>query len=221
MTDLNRLKASEVRRALAAFLRVRMTTAEVQRSASRRALALRADIPANDLLGICERFVRENPEGGRRGQAFAAAVLDCALPHVRLQAINNPKPGDVRVLRGGSTVLPIEVKQVPIEEGTAVAFAAEARGLGADAALLLVLADRHSPIDRDSVRRQALRTYGVMLEVCESVREFIGAVCVFGGGITQQVLERLPGAYAARMREHEVSERGQRRWRDLIEARRS
>jgi hypothetical protein len=60
-----------------------------------------------------------------------------------------------------------------------------------------------------------------MLEICESVREFVGAVCVFGGGMTRQVLERLPGTYANRMREHEVSERGQRRWRELIESRRT
>lgn len=221
VTDLNRLAASEAMSALAAFLRIRMAAALAEQSASRQALALKAKIPADELLGICERFVREDPEGGRRGQAFAAAVLDCVFPYVRLQPINDPKPGDVRVLRDGSTTLPVEVKQVAIEERTALELAAEARKLGADAALLLVLADRHSPIDREAVRRQSLRTYGVMLEVCESVREFVGAVCVFGGGMTQKILEHLPGAYAARMREHEVSELGQRRWRELIEARRA
>jgi hypothetical protein len=219
VTDLNRLDQPNATKAFAAFLRVRMAVAQADRAASRQALALRATIPADELLGICERFVREDPEGGRRGQAFAAAALDCVFSEVRLQPINDPKPGDARVLRDGRTTLPVEVKQVAVEERTALELAAEARDLGADAALLLVLADRHSPLDRDRVRRHALREFGVTLEVCESVREFVGALSVFSGGSTQQILERLPGTYGVRMREHEVSDRGQLRWRELIEAR--
>jgi hypothetical protein len=221
VTDLNRLSASEALEAFAAFMRIRMAVAKEEDAASREALALRSTVSADELLGVCERFIREQPEGGRRGQAFAAAVLDCVFPYVRLQPINDPTPGDVRLLReDGSTVLPVEVKQAPVDESTALELAATAREAGSDAALLLVLADRHSPIDREAVRRRALRTYGVMLEVCESVREFVGAISVFGGGMTQQILDRLPGEYAERMREHEVSEQGQRRWRDLVEARR-
>jgi SacI restriction endonuclease len=219
VTDLNRLDRPNALSAFAAFLRVRMAAAQAARAASQQALSLRATIAADELLGICERFIREDAEGGRRGQAFAAAVLDCVFPDVRLQPINDPKPGDARVVRDGRTSLPVEIKQVAVEERTALKLAAEAQDLGADAALLLVLADRHSPLDRERVRRQALREFGVMLEVCESVREFVGAVSVFSGGNTQRLLERLPGAYAARMREHEVSEFGQRRWRELIEAR--
>jgi hypothetical protein len=219
LKDLNRMSQAEALKCLAAYLRVRMDVARREQEDRRRALTLAGTLPVDELLDVCDRFVREDTEGGRRGQAFAAAVLDCVFPEVRLQSIHDPNPGDVRVLRDGQTTLPVEVKQVAVEDSTALALAAEARALGADAALLLVLAERHPPIDRDRVRRDAARNHGVVVEVCESVREFVGAVAVFSGGTTQQVIERLPRTYAERMREHGLSETAQRRWRELIEAR--
>ena len=219
LTDLNRLDAEEALQALAAFLRVRMAVMDADRAASRDGFSLTSGLSSDELLGICERFVRDDPEGGKRGQALVAAVLDCVFSSVRLQPINDPRPGDVRVLSDGITVLPVEVKQAPVDESTGLELAAAVRELGAKAGLLVVLADRHSPINRDQLRRQALRQFGVALEVCESVRELIGVVAVFSGGTTQRIVDRLPTTYADRMREHDVSEAGQRRWRELLEAR--
>ena len=58
-----------------------------------------------------------------------------------------------------------------------------------------------------------------MVEVCESVRELVGAIAVFGGVRASAMAKRLPSAYALRLREHEASEIGQRRWAELMEQR--
>ena len=103
LRDLNRLDRPETLTALAAFLRVRMAVQEAEREAVRTARRMESDLALEDLVGIVDRFVRVAPEGGRRAQALAAAVLDCAFDDVELQAINSPHPGDVRVLSDGKS----------------------------------------------------------------------------------------------------------------------
>jgi hypothetical protein len=221
VTDLNRLNEDEALEALAAFLHVRIAVANRDRAEGQRALSVRAEVPPDQLLGICERFLREDAEGGRRGQAFVAALFDCMFHEVLLRSINDPHPGDVCLLKAGEVTLTVEVKQLPVTEEIATELAREAKALGARAGLLVVLADRHEPLDRERVRRTALRDLGVAVEICESVRELVGAAAVFSGGNVDAVFSQLPGKYELRMREHGVSEGGQRRWRQLVEARAS
>jgi hypothetical protein len=220
LLDINRMDERSAREAFAAWLRVRMRAREVELADAQRSLALSTGLDPSDLFEITEIFVREDPEGGKRGQAFVAAVLDCAFDEVSLQSINHPRPGDVKVLRGGSVVWVLEVKQVAVEEQAALDLAREAREVSASLAMLAVIADHHQPLDRERIRRQALKDYRVMLEVTESARELISTVCVFSTTTIEQIVERFPGRYAERMREHEVSPRGRQRWADLVAARR-
>ena len=83
LSDLNRLSEEEALWALAAFLRLRLAYAEEQRS---RAETLSAPEGSSfaDLIEIVETFVWNDAEGGRRGQALVAAVLD--LAHEDIQA---------------------------------------------------------------------------------------------------------------------------------------
>ena len=215
---LNRLDSEEALNALSAFLCVRMAVAERERTAIAELFTRTSGLTLEDVLGMAELFVRENPEHGRRGQAFVAAAFDCAFDSVQLQSINNPKPGDVRVVLDGKTV-PIEVKQIPVASDRALELAREARRLGGDAALLVALADKQEPLDRDRIRRTAIREIGVAVEVCESVRELVGLIAVFASASIEEIVSSLPAAFAARMQEIEVSDAGLRRWRDLIEAR--
>ena len=113
----------------------------------------------------------------------------------------------------------VEVKQVSVEEGTAFQLASEARSRGVSLALLVVLADQQSPLDRERIRRQALKEYRVMLEVVESVRELLGTVAIFSTTSIEQMVAELPGHFAERMREHGISGKGRQRWAELIEAR--
>ena len=219
LVDLNRMRADEARRALAAWLRVRIAVKEADLDAGRQTLRLTTGLSARDMVEAVERFVREDPEGGRRGQAFVAAALDCVFTEVVLQSINDPTPGDVRVLQDGQLTCVVEVKQVPVDESAALELADNARSLGASLALLVVMADRHQPLDREQLRRRALADTGVLVEVVESARELLGAVAVFSATPLEQIVGHLPSRYALRMRQHEVSEHAQRRWREIIESR--
>ncbi len=219
LRDLNRLGRPEALQGLAAFLRVRMAVQEAQRAATRSAREITSGVALEDLVGIIDRFVRKDPEGGRRAQALVAATLDCAFDEVKLQPINSPHPGDVRVFSEGELVLAVEVKQLPVGEAIGTELAREAAGLGADLALLAVISERHSALDRERLRRDALRDHGVLLVVCESVLELISSVAVLSATPAARIEVELPGGFAAYMREQGVSDEGQRSWRELIEAR--
>jgi hypothetical protein len=219
LRDLNRLERTEAVVALASLLRVRMDVQEVEREAARAARRLESDVSLEDLVGIVDRFVRAAPEGGRRAQALSAAVLDCAFADVELQPINSPHPGDVRVVSDGEITLAVEAKQMPVGEAVASGLSREAAGLGADLALLVVIAEKHAPLDRDRVQKEALRDDGTLLVVCESVLELVGSVAVLSGTPAIRVEEDLPGAFAARLREIGASKKGQDEWRQLVEDR--
>ena len=198
-----------------------MAVQEAELDAGRRSLAMTTGLDAASLIAVAEQFVNEDPEGGRRGQSFVAAALDCAFDDVVLQSINHPHSGDVQVRRNGEIAWIVEVKQAPVEERTAFELASEARARGVSLALLAVIAPHHSPLDREQIRRKAIQDKRVMLEVTESVRELIGMIAVFSMTTIEEIVAELPGRYAVRMREHGVSDRGQKRWAELIEARSS
>ena len=219
LRDLNRVDGPEALAVLAAFLRVRMGVQAAEREAARAARRLESDVALEDLVGIVDRFVRAAPEGGKRAQALAAAVLDCAFEDVELQPINSPHPGDVRVIMDGAIVLAVEAKQLPVGEGVAFELSREAAELGADLAMLFVIAEKHAPLDRDRVQRDALRDDGTLLLICESVLELIASVAVLSATSAAQVETDLPGAFAARLREIEVGAKGQDDWRQLVEDR--
>lgn len=219
LVDLNRMNRSQAFEALAAWTRVRMAVQVKEQEEARQSLSLSTTLDPTELFETTELFVREDTEGGRRGQAMVAAALDCAFENVVLQPINNPRPGDVRVLRGNHVVWAIEVKQAAVEEQTAFDLAREAHALGASLAMLVAIADDQQPLDRERVRRRALKDHRVMLEVVESVGELLSTVCVFSTTTLEEMVERFPGHYAERMREHGVSMAGRRRWSQLVEAR--
>jgi len=219
LRDLNRLERPEALAAFASFLRVRMAVQEAEREAVRATRRMGSEVVLEDLVGIVDRFVRAAPEGGRRAQALVAAVLDCAFDDVELQPINSPHPGDVRVLSDGQIVLAVEAKQLPVNEAVASELSREAAGLGADLALLVVVADQHTPLDRDRVQRETLRDDGTLLVVCESVLELISSVAVLSGTPAVRIEEDLPGAFAARLREIGGSKKCQDEWRRLVEDR--
>jgi hypothetical protein len=219
LRDLNRLQRTEALAALASFLRVRMAVQDAEREAVRAARRLESDLALEDLVGIVDRFVRAAPEGGRRAQAFAAAVLDCAFDDVDLQPINSPHPGDVRVLSEGQIVIAVEAKQLPVTEAVASELSREAAELGADLALLVVIAEKHAPLDRDRVQREALRNDGTLIVICEGALELISSVAVSSATSAVHLEKDLPGAFAARLREIEASKEGQDEWRNLVEGR--
>jgi hypothetical protein len=214
LRELNGYDSSQALLALAAFLRVR------QRFANELGAA-QANLQAGPMPGlgrlvrIAEDFMRSNPEGGRRGQAFVAAVLDLAHEEVRLGGIHDPRPRDVTVLRAERELLFVEVKQKPVDADTADHLAREAREGAVEKALLVALAADQQPLDRESIRRSTDAEHGVLTLVYETVAELLTQVAIHSSLTPTEIAERLPNGYLRRMQELGVSEDGQRRWIDL------
>jgi hypothetical protein len=217
LQDLNRLTEDQALLGLAAFLRRRIAYADALKAESAAIASVRGGAYA-EVVELATLFCIEDPEGGKRGQALVAALFDCVYDEVDLKGINNPRPLDVRVLRDGRIVLGAEVKQVAVREDTGLHLATEARGLDCDKALLVAIATDQEALDRDGLRQRALHEHGVLLQVAETVPELFAAVTVFASVSASDVAVRFPGAYAARMQEHEVSIAGRERWSALIEA---
>ena len=219
LVDLNELDEDGAKAALTAWMRARIDVAETERKRLAEEVDLRTTARPDDLLAALDAFVQDDPEGGKRGQALAAAVFDCIAEAVHLRSINDPGAFDVSVSdQHGKTLLGIEVKQAAVKKETAMALAREAAEARLDKALLVVLHPKHQSLYREEIRSQALREWGVAVEVVEGVRELVGQAAVFSDVPSSELIAELPGNYAARMREHEVSEDGVRRWRGTVES---
>jgi hypothetical protein len=216
LQDLNRLNEDEALLGLAAFLRRRIAYAETLAAETAGIASLHGQA-YGEVVELAKLFCTEDPEGGKRGQALVAALFDCVYEAVDLKRINNPRPLDVRVVHDDQIILGAEVKQVTVLEDAALHLAAEARGLGCDKALLVAIAVDQQPLDRDGLREQALDSYGVLVQVAETVPELFAAVTIFARASASEVATLFPQAYAARMQDHEVSIAGRQRWSALVE----
>lgn len=216
MRDLNDLNAEEARLGLAAYLRVRIGHAAQQRVLAEELRAEAAGASLGDIIELVDLFINEDPEGGRRGQALVAALLDCVgHERVQLAAINDPRAVDVLVWSENVTVLAVEVKQKPADEKVALHLADQARKCGADSALLVAIARDQEPLDRQSIRLQAQTQHRVLMLIVESVEELFSAAVVPARVRADEVAHVLPGVYLQRLQEHGASEGGQRYWADL------
>ena len=172
LSDLNKASEADAARALAAFLRARIAAAASYRAASASLTAARPR-GLGELTELLTVFIREDPEGGRRGQALVAALLDLGNEEVSLAAINDPTGIDVAVFDGTRLVLPVEVKQKAVDEDVAIRTAQRAAEGHADKALLVALAREQRPLDRERVRKQARDAHGVVLAIWEGVEELV------------------------------------------------
>jgi hypothetical protein len=163
LRELDRANEDAATEALAVFIRRRRAFAQAE--LQRRRTLVAAATPFAEILEVASLFVTEDHEGGRRGQAFAAAVLDCAYTSVRLRTINDPGRIDVSAWEGDAMALAVEVKQLPVDEGVALDLAADTAAAGCDRALLVALDLRQPLLDRERVRQDGLAGHGVLTEV--------------------------------------------------------
>lgn len=215
LRDLNPLNEDEATLALAAFLRLRLQYAKDKAERATIFVAER-EWHFDAVVDLTTGFVSEDPEGGRRGQALVAGLLDCVYDEVKLAAINDPRALDVATVVDGQLDLAIEVKQKPVAEGTALHLAEEARAAGADKALLVAIATDQSPLDRESARLQAAERFEVLLGIVESVPELFAYVTLWSGCPVRDIAAEFPAAYARRMEEHGVSDEARSYWADLV-----
>lgn len=217
LTDLNGATCDEALLGLAAFLRERIEFAETERLAADQVVVQPAH-NLGELTRTLTRFLREDPEGGRRGQALVAALFDLAHDEVSLAPINDPTGIDVSVTDEGRLLLAIEVKQKAVDEATAFHTAERAAAHGADKALLVALASDQRSLDRERVRGQAAEEHGVVLAIWEGVEELVTEAALQAPLTAQEIAAELPAIYLHRMREHDVSLEGRQYWADLVAA---
>ena len=210
LRDLQHASGDQAVLALAAFLRLRLAAG---REAER--LVVRVENPGRalvDVLEVAEAFIRQDPEGGKRGQAVVAAILDCVHDHVQTGAINNPRAFDVRVDSNGSPVLAIEVKQKAVTEEQALYLAGEASAAGIDKALYAALAADQPRLDVASLRHRAAADHGVMLGVAVGVAE-LAELTLLGSAVASiDLAGKLPALVLTRLRQLRVSSAGQEHW---------
>jgi SacI restriction endonuclease len=215
LSDLNRLSSDEALLGLAAFLRLRLRYGDEERA---RAASLRVNpggASFGDLLEVLEAFVLDDPEGGRRGQALVAAVLDLAHDDVELAAINDPRMFDVAVRDDGVETLGVDVKQKVVDESAVLHLAKEAAERSVDKVLLVALAPEQRALDRPRISQLAQEDHGVLASVYEGVRELLTQVALQSPLPVADFVRYLPEKYMARMQEHGVSAEGQQYWADL------
>jgi hypothetical protein len=215
LRELDQLDAVGATAALAAFLQRRIAFAEAERQRRRTMVASSAVMAP--VIEIATLFVTENPEGGRRGQAFTAAVLDCAYRNVRLRAINDPNPIDVSAWENDRMVLAVEVKQLPVDESVASALAEDAAEQGCDRALVVALDPAQPTLPRERIRYEALQAHGVLVEVCSSVDELVARVLLAARMPLTEAAVALQEWFAARLQQHGLPEATLERWETLCE----
>lgn len=209
--DLSHATADDALEGLAAFLHVRIRVLKAEQAKQRSVVSANA-LSAHAVVELVARFVGGHSEGGKVGQAIAGAVLDTVFKSVEVGKINSPQPGDIHVKVNGLSKLVGEVKQAKVSEDEALMLAEDARFVGADTALLVALARDHVPLDRDRVRRDALKAHNVALTVCESVAELIACVATFSNRTLDAIAAELPDRFAKRLEQQDVSEELQARW---------
>lgn len=217
LTELNAASAADALDGLAVFLRIRLQFAEEEQTAA-RSLHVDASADLERLIQTLTIFVRDDPEGGRRGQALVAALFDIAHGEVHLAAINDPTGLDVSMSDEGKILLGVEVKQKVVVEATALHLAEEAARRGVDKALLVALASEQHPLDRERVRRQALAGHGVLTSIWEGIAELVTQVALQSSVTASEFANEVPTAYLRRMQEHGVSREGQQYWADVCAA---
>lgn len=214
LNEINTATSEEAFDALAAFLRLRLEFAEAERRAA-ASVVVKSSENLAALIEVLSIFLNDDPEGGRRGQALVAALLDIAHEEVYLAPINDPTGLDVSVSDEGRLLLGFEVKQKAVTEASALHLAEEARRAGADKAILVALATNQRPLDRSSIRREALVQHRVLIGIWEGLPELVASIALQAPLSAAEFANEVPSVYLSRMQEHDVSPEGQQYWADL------
>jgi hypothetical protein len=217
LREVDSLSEEAAEKALAAFIAVRRRVSEEKR---KQAVVELEEEPVSlpRLARAAASFVTERPEQGRRGQALAAAALDCVLPRVELGAIHDPDAFDVTAFRDKDDEIPspvVQVKQKIVGEDTAVELAEAAFAAGSSAALLVAIASGQPPLDDQAIANQ-VESPGVIVLSVTSVAQLLSALAVFSSKTPQEIASGLPGIFERRLQEIGCEDEAVAEWREQI-----
>jgi hypothetical protein len=215
LRDLQQLNADHALLALAAFLRLRLAVGR-QVAAAAHVVIANAGVALDDVLSVAETFIRQDPEGGKRGQAVVAALLDCIHDDVETGAINNPRAFDVRVDAGETAILAVEVKQKPVGDEEVLYLAAEAASAHVDKALYAALAADQPWLDTVGLRQRAAAQHGVFLGVALGMAALAELILLGSQRPASVIAADLPTHVMSRLESLRVSESGRAHWAGLF-----
>jgi hypothetical protein len=197
--------------ALAAFLRSRIkATGELEKvGIEGRPLSIALMVEATSA------FVDENSEGGKVGQALAAAILDLVFNDVRTRKINDPSrgwTGDVGVFVDGQVSLSVEVKQRPFTESEVLQFIDRLGADGVPRGLVAALAQSGVQLDSDRLTENARSRFGISLDIVVGARRLLLDTIRYIVDDPNSTMELLPKLGLQRLKEIEASEEAQKAW---------
>lgn len=210
------LRGQNALRAFAAFLRAR-----IEATTQRTPIDLgdrRVDLPS--LQKEIERYLNGDSEGGRTGQAMAAAILDLVFADVRTKRINDPSskwPGDVGVFDRGVQTLSVEVKQRPMTEAEVLLFAQRISEAAVHRGFVVALGQAAAQLDPEQLAFQAHRLHGVDLAFFFNSKDLLAVAIRFCLADVPASLANLPLYALKRLEEIEVSSTRVQDWARIFE----
>lgn len=212
----NQLTPEQAFLALAAFLRVCFESVK-------DAGAIELEGPLKglpELVSMIEQFLAADTEGGKRAQAFVAAVMELAFPEeeVRTRRVNDPSrqfPGDVHVMVANTPIAAVEVRAKPVLPVEVTHFTSGLPEAGILRGILAVFADEHQALPSKELEDREWAERGVFLTIFESIAEMTRSAIAWSPLPLDLFLKRFPGVYARRLQELEVRENSLTRWIEL------
>lgn len=199
LDQVNQLSRSDAEKAAAVLLRQRL---DVSKPGKQLALASGGDGPAiyREVARRAAAFIAADPESGRRGQAFVAAVLSLAYPEVESAKINDPSrkhPGDVRAGRDDEIAVYAEVKQKVIAGSELDRFAGQIAGTDRPIALYAAFANGPATVPLDKAAAAAVKKHGVLLAVYTDPVLLARDAAIWSGLPSAELAVRFDSAFSA------------------------
>ncbi len=205
------LSEDEAVPALAAFLRVRI---EDGRAATVVPIG-EGTMAIGELTSLATEFTNAELEGGKRGQALAAACLDLVHEDVRSGAINDPSvnaPGDALVHEDATIVLAAEAKQKPVMASEVLQFAERLADSGIGKGLYLAIAPTQSDLGAPALSEEIAARHGVAMSVITHVEDLVTTALIWSAGGLDDGLCRLPALLMHRLVEFDCDQAGIDTW---------
>jgi len=201
---------------LAAFLRERQHAEALyeQLQLGDRPLTLRG------LVEITGTFVIRDPEGGKRGQALAAAAFDLVFSNVESGGINDPSghwPGDVQIF--GDAADPVqccEVRQKPVSSSDVLIFCQSLQSFRVRRGVVVMLNPEQEPLDGTALVRDVEERFGVTLTLLTGVDELLRTATSWSNQPVVESLVELVERFSERLQEIEASPEAVTEWQQLI-----
>lgn len=211
------LSQETAREALIALVLRRSEVLQRQVDERRRALVTaEASVSLGELGEAVDRFIRRNPEDGRRGAAAAAAAFTAAGREVLARPVNDPAQIDVDVMDAkGLLLIGIEVKQRPATEQDALDIAAGANARGGSKAILCAFAQEGDPLFHSRLIKESETEYGVFLYFAETVGELLRLAALSTQTDQPTLVSEFPSAFSQYLEELGCAQEALVQWKSL------